>query len=223
MKTPTTHGPGGDSPIRGRLFFAGGLTLVLAGVVAGLLLMASDTRGGATISEGAAIAAAVAQVEADGIMELAGRDTVAEEENGNWHVFFPISIFDSVVFADADCSNATNSIDALSVLLKIANLPVNQAQGCPAIGSQTFAGLWGDADCSGEVNSLDALAILLNVANLPVNQAQGCAEIGSLVDEDDSEDAQCEEIGCANVPRGGEPHVIVDGDDATIVEVYYTQ
>jgi hypothetical protein len=156
-------------------FFAG-IGTIAAALMLGLaaLLMWGTASGGPAISEEQAIAAAVDQVEADGVMTLDGRETVAEQENGDWHVYFPLSLLPQV--------------------------------------------LWGDIDCSDEAEPGDALELLAQLAEVAEGEG-GCPDVGSVVDPA----AICVNPGCANITRGGEPHVIIDGDDGSVVDVYYTQ
>ena len=149
--------------------------LAAVAIFLALVFMLSTAGGGPVVSEQDAIDAAIAQVQTDGIMTLNGRDTVAEVENGNWHVYFPQSIVPQV--------------------------------------------LWGDVNCSGEVEAGDALGVLRNAGGLAGDQVGGCPDIGTLVNPD----AICEDAICSNTPRGGEPHVVVNGTDGSVDDIYYTQ
>jgi len=149
----------------------------LAAVVVGLALVftLSTAGGGPAISEQDAIDAAVAEVEADAFMTLDGRETVAEVENGNWHVYFPLAIVPQV--------------------------------------------LWGDVNCSGDVEGADALDVLRNVGGLDDNGLNGCPDVGTIINPD----AICDDPLCSTTPRGGEPHVLVNGTNGSIEELSYTQ
>ena len=86
------------------------------------------------------------------------------------------------LWGDANCDGAVNSLDALSNLLAIANLPVPQADGCPPVKSMVLVDgvprIWGDEDCSGAKDAIDALFILLFISNLPrPSPAAGCPEL----------------------------------------------
>ena len=78
---------------------------------------------------------------------------------------------------DVDCDGDEDSVDALKVLRKVAQLSVNQQPGCPLIGAEV-ASFFGDVDCSGAVTSVDALKVLRHVATLPVQQQEPCPDIG---------------------------------------------
>jgi hypothetical protein len=82
-----------------------------------------------------------------------------------------------------DCRPPADSIDALQLLLFVAHLPTNQADGCPEIDTllAAFALTWGDVNCDGVVNSVDALFILLFVAHLPYTLPAGCPDIGEAL------------------------------------------
>ena len=89
-----------------------------------------------------------------------------------------------VLWGDEDCSGDDSSIDALQTLRRVAQLPVEPAQGCPAIGStvnlpNSSPHLWGDVDCSGDVSSVDALQVLRFVAALPLTPVPGCPGVGA--------------------------------------------
>jgi hypothetical protein len=70
-----------------------------------------------------------------------------------------------------------NSVDALKVLRKVANLPVDRPSQCPEIGTGTPMN--GDMNCDSQITSVDALLILRHVAGLQVNLPGGCPPIGS--------------------------------------------
>jgi hypothetical protein len=53
-------------------------------------------------------------------------------ENG----WIAVSLPAPPIHGDVDCDNDVDSVDALKVLRHVANLPVSQPSGCPAIGSQ---------------------------------------------------------------------------------------
>ncbi len=82
---------------------------------------------------------------------------------------------------DVDCNGHVDSVDALKLLRHVASLTVQQAEGCPQIGSEV-ASLFGDVDCEGQVNAVDALKVLRFVAGLPVQQNDACAQIGTTLD-----------------------------------------
>ena len=42
------------------------------------------------------------------------------------------------VFGDVDCDGDVDSVDALAILRKIVEFPVNQEAGCPEIGSEVL-------------------------------------------------------------------------------------
>ena len=107
--------------------------------------------------------------------DQAGRETVAEVENGNGHVYFPLAIVPQV--------------------------------------------LWGDVNCSGDVEGGDALDVLRNVGGLDDNGLNGCPDIGTIINPD----AICDDPLCSTTPRGGEPHVLVNGADGSIEQLSYTQ
>ena len=77
-----------------------------------------------------------------------------------------------------DCDDDVDAVDALKELRYVANLPVNQEQGCPAIGSEV-ASLFGDVDCDRDVDAVDALKTLRYVAALSVGQNDPCPDIGT--------------------------------------------
>ena len=152
---------------------AGGLALVAVSLA--LIFMWATAGGGPAISPEEAIQTAVAEVEADGVMSLDGRDTVAEQEGGNWHVFFPLAIVPQVI--------------------------------------------WGDVNCSGDVGAPDAIGVLRDAGGLDNEAVEGCPDVGTIIDPA----AICEDASCSTTARGGEPHVIVNGSDASIEDLYYTQ
>jgi len=76
-------------------------------------------------------------------------------------------------FGDVNCDGVVNSLDALTILLSISNLPFNIPAGCPGPTNLTLA----DVNCDGVVDSLDALVLLLFVSNLPYMQGSGCPPI----------------------------------------------
>jgi hypothetical protein len=75
-----------------------------------------------------------------------------------------------------DCDSDVDTVDALKQLRHVAQLPVDQEDGCPPIGSSA---LFGDVDCDDDVDSVDALFVLRHVAALPVNVPKGCQAIGT--------------------------------------------
>lgn len=152
---------------------AGGLAAVA--IFVALVFMLSTAAGGPAVSEQDAINAAIAEVEADGIMTLDGRVTVAEVENGNWHVYFPLAIVPQV--------------------------------------------LWGDINCSGDVEGGDALDVLRDIGGLDDGAPDGCPDVGTIIDPD----AICEDPLCSTTPRGGEPHVLINGTDGSTEDIHYTQ
>jgi hypothetical protein len=83
---------------------------------------------------------------------------------------------------DADCRPPVNSIDALQLLLFVAHLQTNVADGCPDIGTllAAFGVTWGDLNCDGHADSLDALTLLLWLAHLPYNVGT-CPDIGTAL------------------------------------------
>jgi hypothetical protein len=155
------------------LSWAAGLAAVA--IVLTFAFMWATAGGGPAISESDAIDAAIAQVEADGVMTLDGRETVAEVEDGNWHVSFPLSIVPQVI--------------------------------------------WGDVDCNGAVEGPDALDVLRDAGGLDSDPIAGCPHVGTVIDPADI----CGDESCSTAPRGGEPHVIINGTDGSVEEVYYTQ
>jgi hypothetical protein len=82
--------------------------------------------------------------------------------------------------------------------------------------------IWGDVDCSGDISSVDALNVLRRVALLPVAAPEGCPEVGEEVDPEDLSNFCRDEV-CSELVRGGEPNVIVDGADGSIIEIFYGQ
>ena len=112
---------------------AGGLAAVA--IFVALVFMLSTAGGGPAVSEQDAIAAAIAEVEADGIMTLDGRDTVAEVENGNWRITFPLAIVPQVLWGDLNCSGDVEGGDALDVLRNIGGLDDGGPDGCPDVGT----------------------------------------------------------------------------------------
>lgn len=91
-----------------------------------------------------------------------------------------------IAWGDFNCGGTLDAVDALGELRHVADLPVNQQQPCPGLGSQfdvlqATLRTWGDVDCSGTVDAVDALKLLRHVASLPVNQPKGCPAIGAAV------------------------------------------
>jgi hypothetical protein len=88
----------------------------------------------------------------------------------------------ALLWGDVDCSGAVNPVDSLKELRFDAGLIVQQAAGCPAIGTAAPAGVggrtWGDVDCNGTVNPVDSLKILRFDAGLSVAQEPGCPGVG---------------------------------------------
>jgi hypothetical protein len=79
---------------------------------------------------------------------------------------------------NVDCSDNTNSVDALKVLRNNAGLSVSQEEPCQNIGlNLDGGGIMGDVDCSGGVSSVDSLKIQRAVAGLSVSQPGGCPPI----------------------------------------------
>jgi hypothetical protein len=78
---------------------------------------------------------------------------------------------------DVDCTGGVSSVDALKQLRHVAQLPVQQTEPCPDIGTEV-ASKFGDVDCDGDVSSVDALKVLRFVAQLSVAQTEPCADIG---------------------------------------------
>lgn len=92
----------------------------------------------------------------------------------------------TLMFGDANCDGALDSLDALYLLLAIANLTVPQQDPCPEIMSGVLINgnpaVWGDQNCKDGNDSIDALILLLLVANLPrPASAPGCPELGDEV------------------------------------------
>lgn len=170
-----TRGQPAAIPVPQHVLFIGGALIAASALLIAFAVLWIGARGGLAITEEEAIQAAIDQVEADGVMTLEGRDTVAEVEDGNWHVYFPFSAVPPII--------------------------------------------WGDIDCSGEADGGDALPVLKHGADLDDGQGDGCPPVGSAIDPA----SICEDVNCANIPRGGEPHVIVNGDDGLIEDVYYSQ
>lgn len=112
---------------------AGGLAAVA--IFVALVFMLSTAGGGPAVSEQDAIDAAVAEVEADGIMTLDGRDTVAEVENGNWRITFPLAIVPQVLWGDVNCSGDVEGGDVLDVLRDVGGLDALAPDGCPDVGT----------------------------------------------------------------------------------------
>ena len=112
---------------------AGGLAAVAVAVA--LVFVLSTAGGGPVVSEQDAIDAAIAEVEADGIMTLDGRDTVAEVENGNWRITFPLAVVPQVLWGDINCSGEVEGGDALDVLRNVGGLDDLAPDGCPDVGT----------------------------------------------------------------------------------------
>ena len=107
-----------------------------AAVVALALVFTLNTAGGGpAVTEQDAIDAAMAEVLADGIMTLDGRDTVTEVENGNWRVTFPLAIVPQVLWGDVNCSGMVEGGDALDVLRDVGGLDDDAPDGCPDVGT----------------------------------------------------------------------------------------
>jgi hypothetical protein len=92
------------------------------------------------------------------------------------------------LWADNDCDEDNDAVDALISLQKNAGLPYNQNDPCPELEEMVgiaLAGavqrLWGDLDCDGDVDAVDALKQLQNQAAIPFNQEPGCPEVGQAI------------------------------------------
>jgi len=89
------------------------------------------------------------------------------------------------LFGDADCGGAINLGDAIAVARFLVGLAVNQADGCPPLGSSVtidgIARVWQDVTCDGSITLGDSIGVARNLVGLAVNQASGCPGIGSSV------------------------------------------
>ena len=94
------------------------------------------------------------------------------------------------LWADIDCSDKVDQVDALKMLLVDAGKDISQAANCPAPNtdldviwdSLTTNEKWGDADCSGSiVTPVDALKVLRFDAGLFSIQNEPCPDIGQDV------------------------------------------
>ena len=98
------------------------------------------------------------------------------------------------VWGDFDCDFVSvDAVDALKGLRYVADLSVNQADGCPRPGAsveEVHPGvpggprdgrIWGDIDCSGSLDPVDALGALRYVIRLPAEQPLNCPAIGHPV------------------------------------------
>ncbi|HUF54049.1 MAG TPA: hypothetical protein VMR52_09800 [Dehalococcoidia bacterium] len=107
----------------------------------------------------------------------------------------PTPVTRDLVWADNNCSNKADPVDALLTLREDAGLGVNTGD-CPPMGttievlSINVAGLgegdgdpqtWGDADCDEAISPIDALKILRYDAALAYAQEEGCPPIGAEV------------------------------------------
>ncbi|HUF54112.1 MAG TPA: choice-of-anchor Q domain-containing protein [Dehalococcoidia bacterium] len=107
----------------------------------------------------------------------------------------PTPVERELVWADVNCSDVADPVDALITLRFDAGLSVNIGD-CPPMGTAIevlgsgVAGLgegdgdpqtWGDADCDESIGPVDALKLLRYDAALSVSQQQGCPPIGSEV------------------------------------------
>jgi glucose/arabinose dehydrogenase len=81
---------------------------------------------------------------------------------------------------NVNCDDDVDSVDALGVLRKSSNLPVQQSEPCLDLGQMLPSGhAMGDVNCEDGAppNSVDALLILRNNASLSVNLPPGCPPI----------------------------------------------
>jgi hypothetical protein len=91
-----------------------------------------------------------------------------------------------LVWGDGDCGGAVNLGDAIGIARHLVSLPVNQGDGCPALGSDVTVDaesrVWQDIDCSGSVSLGDAIGIARHLVSLSVNKADPqCADVGETV------------------------------------------
>ena len=91
----------------------------------------------------------------------------------------------SFLFGDADCGGGINLGDAIGVARFLVGLTVNQADGCPPLGSSVtidgIARIWQDITCDGSITLGDSIGVARNLVGLAVNQAAGCPQIGDSV------------------------------------------
>lgn len=92
------------------------------------------------------------------------------------------------LWADNDCDDDNDAVDALISLQNNAGIPYNQHEPCPDLGMPVLAvpagepnHIWGDLDCDGDVDAVDALKQLQSVAALPFSQEPGCPEVGEAI------------------------------------------
>ena len=89
-----------------------------------------------------------------------------------------------IIWADHDCSNSANPVDALLTLIYDAGLG-SVASRCAMFGEfftvNGSSRKWGDIDCSSTIDSIDALKILRSDAGLPVMQPAACPPIGESI------------------------------------------
>jgi hypothetical protein len=100
----------------------------------------------------------------------------------------------SQVGGDSDCNGSITARDNQALLRNVlAQAPLSQEEGCPAIGetvvadevSAAGAGVqrpWGDWDCNGSITARDNQALLRHILSQPpLSQEEGCPELEETV------------------------------------------
>lgn len=94
------------------------------------------------------------------------------------------------LWADIDCSDNVDPVDALKILRHDAGLSISQGSSCPDAGEAVDvlwnAGdnsneLWGDADCNNTIDPVDTLKVLRYDAGLFYLNQQPCPDISEEV------------------------------------------
>jgi hypothetical protein len=89
------------------------------------------------------------------------------------------------VWGDIDCDGEVRIGDAVKISRHLLGMPVEQADGCPALGEHVMAdgkeGLWGDVDCDGKVLIGDAVKTSRHLLGVPVSQNGECPAIADSV------------------------------------------
>jgi hypothetical protein len=90
---------------------------------------------------------------------------------------------DGLVWLDGNCNGLLDGRDTLRTLSGVANVAVDPAPNCPAIGAPWGQRTGGDWNCDSIVDALDVLYGLKAFAGIPDPVPSGCPSPGELVPE----------------------------------------